>query len=101
MNIFTTVITAEYQCKIHHWKSQLLHWWIMWEFNVPVELLDKRLRDEHIRAVSRFLQWRRVAPYLMLEDSEIEAVNWMGIMRRRGNTSPFIHGRENLPSKRG
>ena len=48
------------------------------EFNVPVELLDKRLSDEHIRAVSRFLQWRRVAPYLMLEDSEIEAAELDG-----------------------
>ena len=48
------------------------------EFNVPVELLDKRVSDEHIRAVSRFLQWRKVAPYLMLDDPEIEAVELDG-----------------------
>ena len=53
-------------------------WDCVREFSVPVELLDNKITDEHIREVSRFLQWRRVAPYLKLNDSEIEAVDLDG-----------------------
>ena len=48
------------------------------QFGIPVELLDTAVGDEHIREVSRFFQWRRVAPYLKLDDSEVEAVDFDG-----------------------
>ena len=46
--------------------------------SIPVELLDTTISDKHTQEVSRFLEWRRVAPYLKLDDSEIEEVNLDG-----------------------
>ena len=48
------------------------------EFSISTELLDKRVSDEHLREVSKFLQWRKVAPYLKLDDSEVEDVDLDG-----------------------
>ena len=48
------------------------------EFSISAELLDKRVSDDHLREVSKFLQWRKVAPYLKLDDSEVEAVDLDG-----------------------
>ena len=48
------------------------------EFNISVELLDKEVSDEHTWEISKFLQWRRVAPYLKLDDSEV-ARQWIWI----------------------
>ena len=48
------------------------------EFRIPVELLDIRVSDEHLLKVSEFLQWKRIAPYLKLEDSEVEAIDLGG-----------------------
>ena len=46
--------------------------------SIPVELLGTTISDKHTQEVSRFLEWRRVAPYLKLDDSEIEEVNLDG-----------------------
>jgi len=46
--------------------------------SIPVELLDTTISDKHTQEVSRFLEWRRVAPYLKLDDSETEEVNLDG-----------------------
>lgn len=44
------------------------------QFSISVELLDTTVSDEHIRAVSKFWEWRTVAPHL-LEAREIEEVD--------------------------
>ena len=48
------------------------------EFSISVRLLDKRVGDEHLRKVSKFLPWKRIAPYLELKDFEVEAVDLEG-----------------------
>ena len=48
------------------------------EFSISAELLDKRVSDEHLWEVSKFLQWRKAAPYLKLDDSEVKAVDLDG-----------------------
>ena len=45
------------------------------QFSISVELLDTTVSDKHIDEVSRFLEWKRVAPYLKLDDSEVDKVN--------------------------
>lgn len=45
------------------------------EFSIPVELLDERISDEHILEVSRFLEWRTVARWLKLDDTEVDEVD--------------------------
>ena len=45
------------------------------EFRISVELLDIRVSDEHLLKVSEFLQWKRIAPYLKLKDSEVEGID--------------------------
>ena len=44
------------------------------QFSISVELLGTTVSDEHIRAVSKFWEWRTVAPH-MLEAREIEEVD--------------------------
>ena len=44
------------------------------EFNLSDDILDTKCSDEHILAVSRFLDWKGVARYLKLTDSEVNAV---------------------------
>ena len=45
------------------------------QFDLAAEDLDEKCSDEHILAVSRFLDWKGVAPYLNLTDSEVDAVD--------------------------
>ena len=44
-------------------------------FDLAAEVLDAKCSDEHILDVSRFLDWRGVARYLKLSDSEVGAVD--------------------------
>ena len=44
-------------------------------FDLTAEVLDAKCSDKHILAVSSFLDWRGVAPYLNLTDSEVDAVD--------------------------
>ena len=44
-------------------------------FHLAAEVLDAKCSDEHILDVSRFLDWKGVAPYLKLTDSEVGAVD--------------------------
>ena len=44
-------------------------------FDLPAEVLDAKCSDEHILDVSRFLDWKGVARYLKLSDSEVGAVD--------------------------
>jgi len=46
----------------------------LYQFSISVELLDTAVSDEHIRAVSKFWEWRTVAPHL-LEAREIKEVD--------------------------
>ena len=43
-------------------------------FDLATEVLDAKCSDEHILDVSRFLDWKGVARYLKLTDSELDAV---------------------------
>ena len=43
-------------------------------FDLAAKDLDAECSDEHILNVSRFLDWRGVAPHLNLTDSEVDAV---------------------------
>ena len=45
------------------------------QFSLSVELLDSAVSGEDIQEVSKFLQWRRVAPYLELNQSEFEEID--------------------------
>jgi len=36
--------------------------------------LDKRCTDEHLSSIARFLDWRTIAPYLGLTETEIEDI---------------------------
>ena len=44
------------------------------EFNLSDEVLDTKCSDEHILAVSSFLDWKGVARYLKLNESEVGEV---------------------------
>ena len=44
-------------------------------FDLTAEDLDAKCSDEHILDVSRFLDWKGVARYLKLTDSEVGAVD--------------------------
>ena len=44
------------------------------EFNLADDILDTKCSDEHILAVSSFLDWKGVARYLKLNDSEVGEV---------------------------
>ena len=45
------------------------------QFGLDDEVLGTKCSEEHILAVSSFLNWKGVAPYLELTDSEVEAVD--------------------------
>lgn len=44
------------------------------QFGISVELLEATVSADHIRDVSKFWDWRRVAPQL-ISDSEVEEVD--------------------------
>ena len=44
-------------------------------FDFTDEVLDAKCSDEHILDVSRFLDWKGVARYLKLTESEVDAVD--------------------------
>ena len=48
------------------------------EFSISEELLYKRISDDHILEVSMFSEWRTVARWLKLNDSEVRAINSEG-----------------------
>ena len=37
------------------------------EVDIPLTLLDQKCSDEHLKSISLFLDWRRVAPHLGLD----------------------------------
>ena len=41
---------------------------------ISLETLDQKCTDEHTRTISEFLDWRRVAPYLELDDAAIQVI---------------------------
>ena len=41
------------------------------ELRIPMAKLDQKCTDEHLKSISLFLDWRRVAPHLGLSDADI------------------------------
>lgn len=54
------------------------------QFSISVELLDTTVSDEHIRAVSKFWEWRTVVLYLCCTSLVRSQRNWWS--RRRSKT---------------
>ena len=46
----------------------------MKELRISLNLLDQKCSDEHLRSISLFLDWRRVAPHLGLSKRDVEAI---------------------------
>ena len=44
------------------------------EFRISPKLLNQKCSEEHLKSVSLFLGWRRVAPHLGLSKMDIEAI---------------------------
>ena len=44
-------------------------------FDLTAEVLDAKCSNKHIADVSRFLDWKGVAQYLKLTDSDVNAVD--------------------------
>ena len=43
---------------------------------IPLSSLDQRCSDQHLLSISRFLNWRNVAPYLGLSEVDIEDIDY-------------------------
>ena len=48
----------------------------MKELSISPKLLDQKCSDEHLKSISLFLDWRRVAPHLGLSERDIEEVEF-------------------------
>ena len=46
------------------------------EVRISVALLDQRCSDDHANKISLFLDWRRVAPHLGLNERDIEDIEY-------------------------
>ena len=46
----------------------------MKECRIPVTLLDQECSVEHLKKISHFLDWRRVAPFLGLSEMDIQEI---------------------------
>ena len=44
------------------------------EVGIPSSLLDQRCSNDHLTSISLFLDWRRVAPHLGLDKTDIEEI---------------------------
>ena len=45
------------------------------EVRIPPALLDQKCSDEHLKSISRFLDWRTVAPHLGLSETDIQDID--------------------------
>ena len=43
---------------------------------ISLDLLDQKCSDEHLRSISLFLDWRRVAPHLGLSERDIKNIEF-------------------------
>ena len=43
---------------------------------ISLDLLDQKCSDEHLKSISLFLNWRRVAPHLGLSERDIEDIEF-------------------------
>ena len=46
------------------------------EVRISLALLDQRCTDDHLKSISLFLDWRRVAPHLGLSERDIQDVKF-------------------------
>ena len=44
------------------------------ELRISLHLLDQKCSNEHLKSISLFLDWRRVAPHLGLSERDIEGI---------------------------
>ena len=45
------------------------------EVRIPPALLDQKCSDEHLKSISGFLDWRIVAPYMGLSETDIQDID--------------------------
>ena len=45
------------------------------EVGIPMSLLEQRCSDDHLTSISLFLYWRKVAPHLGLDETDIEEID--------------------------
>ena len=46
------------------------------EIGIPLSSLDQRCSEDHLRNISSFLDWRKVAPYLGVSEVEVEEIDF-------------------------
>ena len=44
------------------------------KLDIPLSLLDQECSDDHLKSISLYLDWRRVAPHLGLDMTDIEEI---------------------------
>ena len=44
------------------------------KLDIPLSLLDQECSDDHLKSISLYLDWRRVAPHLGLEKTDIDEI---------------------------